>query len=214
MLYKIAKGNLFAKADSPSDTTKDNANAFGQVYWLDWLFLHAQLKFEPYNIMGDGNNCTCKGCIRLTANTSQDCLGFNLFQSTTIQYKPTRLNLIRRIIQKTWIKKKKVSADLTGSTKFCIQVKIAWQANGNHAGHAAHDPAWNSWRLWRDTYLEASEYMRQSTAFLHHSVTTSCGACPCSPDASLLALAPGHAERTPMSSWILVPGPFKTKKFD
>ena len=25
---------------------------------------------------------------------------------------------------------------------------------------------------------------------------------------------PGHAERTAMSSWILVPGPFKTMKFD
>ena len=32
--------------------------------------------------------------------------------------------------------------------------------------------------------------------------------------AFLFALAPGHAERTAMSSWILVPGPFKTMKFD
>ena len=139
----------------------------------------------------------------LIANRSQDCLGFNLY--ITIQYKPTWLKLIRRMSEKTWIQKKDVNADLTGPTKFYIQAKIAWHANGNHAGHAAHDP-WDSWLFWWDTYLEGSESICQSTAFLHW-VTTSCGACPC-PEASLLA--PG-AKRRPMSSWILVPGPFKMK---
>ena len=127
----------------------------------------------------------------LTANTSQDLTRLLGFQSIT--YKPLAL---------------------PSFIMFLIQAKIAWQANSNHAGHAAHDPAWDSWRFWWGTHLEASEYMRQSTAFLYHSVTTSCGACPCSPEASLFALAPGHAERTAMSSWILVPGPFKTMKFD
>ena len=99
----------------------------------------------------------------LTANTSQDLTRLLGFQSIT--YKPLAL---------------------PSFIMFLIQAKIAWQANSNHAGHAAHDPAWDSWRFRWGTHLEASEYMRQSTAFLYHSVTTSCGACPCSPDQSIL----------------------------
>eukprot|EP00435_Cladocopium_sp_Y103_P031834 s2900_g8.t1 len=62
-------------------------------------------------------------------------------------------------------------------------------------------------RFWWDTYeRRLQNTCAKAPNFIRYSFTISCGVCPCSPEASLCALAAGHAQREPMSSLILVQG--------